>query len=195
MKSSPTDWQKDYFQGRDAIGREAEHVSHDQSEAAAGAGHFHRDGQSSLREFRRPGSAPPAGLTAESGSKGVVCPRVDVAPATSVQCCDGRVTNQRLALDLFSVHVAIAMMDHESTSWTMNEEIDDFEPDDAEEGPAADGPSTIAPAAAAEAAAAPDRVDDEWRRWIAENLMVGQSPESLFEAMTSSGFLRRRIGP
>ena len=32
------------------------------------------------------------------------------------------------------------------------------------------------------------RVDDEWRRWIAENLMVGQSPESILEAMTSSGF-------
>ena len=26
-------------------------------------------------------------------------------------------------------------------------------------------------------------VDDEWRRWIAENLMIGQSPESILEAM------------
>ena len=31
-------------------------------------------------------------------------------------------------------------------------------------------------------------VNDEWRRWIAENLMIGQSPESLLEAMTASGF-------
>ena len=31
-------------------------------------------------------------------------------------------------------------------------------------------------------------VDDEWRRWIAENLMIGQPPESILEAMESSGF-------
>jgi hypothetical protein len=33
-----------------------------------------------------------------------------------------------------------------------------------------------------------NRANDEWRRWIAENLMVGQSPESLVETMMSSGF-------
>ena len=32
------------------------------------------------------------------------------------------------------------------------------------------------------------RVDDEWRRWIAENLLVGQSPESILEAMKSNDF-------
>ena len=32
------------------------------------------------------------------------------------------------------------------------------------------------------------RVDDEWRRWIAENLLVGQSPESILEAMKSNSF-------
>jgi len=31
-------------------------------------------------------------------------------------------------------------------------------------------------------------VNDEWRRWIAENIMIGQSPDSLLEAMESSGF-------
>ncbi len=31
-------------------------------------------------------------------------------------------------------------------------------------------------------------IDDEWRRWIAENLLIGQRPESILEAMTSSGF-------
>jgi hypothetical protein len=30
-------------------------------------------------------------------------------------------------------------------------------------------------------------LDDEWRRWIAENIMIGQSPESVLEAMRSSG--------
>src|SRR5438067_1221038 len=39
--------------------------------------------------------------------------------------------------------------------------------------------------------AAPDvgrAFDDEWRRWIAENLLVGATPESLFEVLKSSGF-------
>jgi hypothetical protein len=31
-------------------------------------------------------------------------------------------------------------------------------------------------------------VDDEWRRWIAENLLIGQSPDSILEAMKSNGF-------
>jgi hypothetical protein len=32
------------------------------------------------------------------------------------------------------------------------------------------------------------RVDDEWRRWIAENLMIGQSKNSLIESMLRNGF-------
>ena len=56
-----------------------------------------------------------------------------------------------------------------------------------------DGPSN-ASADLAEAVAT-RRVNDEWRRWIAENLMVGQSPESLFEAMTVERFFPGRIGP
>ena len=34
---------------------------------------------------------------------------------------------------------------------------------------------------------AQNRVNDEWRRWIAENLMVGQSPDSVLESMKSAG--------
>jgi Family of unknown function (DUF6065)/Cupin-like domain len=41
-------------------------------------------------------------------------------------------------------------------------------------------------ATAASARARP--IDDEWRRWIAENLMIGQPPDSILEAMKSSGF-------
>jgi hypothetical protein len=36
-------------------------------------------------------------------------------------------------------------------------------------------------------APASPRVDDEWRRWIAENLMVEASPQSIIEAMVASG--------
>ena len=34
------------------------------------------------------------------------------------------------------------------------------------------------------------RIDDEWRRWIAENLMIGEDPESILDAMKSAGFSR-----
>jgi hypothetical protein len=38
-------------------------------------------------------------------------------------------------------------------------------------------------------AAAPGRVmDDEWRRWIAENLLLEQSPQSVFDVLISNGF-------
>ncbi len=40
--------------------------------------------------------------------------------------------------------------------------------------------------------AAPTRqVDDEWRRWIAENLILGATPESLLQIMTEGGFGRQ----
>ena len=31
-------------------------------------------------------------------------------------------------------------------------------------------------------------IDDEWRRWIAENLLVGNSPQSVLDVLQSSGF-------
>jgi hypothetical protein len=31
-------------------------------------------------------------------------------------------------------------------------------------------------------------IDDEWRRWIAENLLIGNSPESVLNVLRSSGF-------
>jgi hypothetical protein len=38
------------------------------------------------------------------------------------------------------------------------------------------------------------RVDDEWRRWIAENLMVGQPPASIFESMKGAGISAAEAG-
>jgi hypothetical protein len=44
--------------------------------------------------------------------------------------------------------------------------------------------------AAARQPVAPGKVNDEWRRWIAENLMTGASPESARDAMVSAGITR-----
>jgi hypothetical protein len=39
----------------------------------------------------------------------------------------------------------------------------------------------------ANGAAAAPRVDDEWRRWIAENLLIGGTPDSILGAMSACG--------
>ncbi len=33
-------------------------------------------------------------------------------------------------------------------------------------------------------------MDDDWRRWIAENLMIGLSADDIFTTMIASGFAR-----
>ncbi len=40
---------------------------------------------------------------------------------------------------------------------------------------------------AGDAAVVSPRVDDEWRRWISENLMLGSTPESMVDAMGATG--------
>lgn len=51
----------------------------------------------------------------------------------------------------------------------------------AEPDPANSSPGTAVPVANT-------RADDEWRRWIAENLMTGEPPERILEAMELRGF-------
>jgi hypothetical protein len=41
---------------------------------------------------------------------------------------------------------------------------------------------------AAARAGGPHRIDDAWRRWIAENLLIEQSPERILAVLISSGF-------
>jgi hypothetical protein len=45
-------------------------------------------------------------------------------------------------------------------------------------------------AAANPTPASAPRIDDEWRRWIAENLLLGQPPDELVGVLTRSGFTR-----
>ena len=44
--------------------------------------------------------------------------------------------------------------------------------------------------AGADGPLATSRIDDEWRRWIAENLMLEESPERLLEVMITQGYSR-----
>jgi hypothetical protein len=59
-------------------------------------------------------------------------------------------------------------------------------------GPAPGGDATreVGPAARPDGSGGVEGVDDEWRRWIAENLMLDGSRESILEAMVSRGIAR-----
>jgi hypothetical protein len=96
-----------------------------------------------------------------------------------------RSENQDPDLTSFAAYVSTAMLDPA----LVDEPPSGFETDshDAE-------PASPAHAAGSELftvgpeSGAARRVDDEWRRWIAENLLIGQSAESILESMEASGF-------
>jgi hypothetical protein len=226
----PTDWQKDYFQGRDAIGREAATIhmtkvkppsvrfrdpttagTYQTSSVAAGrdsAGSANGGDDDDRVSRARAASAAarrssakqasamtaagvaanpsgagsdPVGLTGGVGPDDLVAA---VQPSTSVVYQSEEPEEDSLQ---FQVYVDTATM-----------ELDDdgeaeFDTPAPQHGVATAG---LASQAGAQDAAAPAgsaggrRVDDQWRSWIAENLMVGQPPESILEAMESSGFAR-----
>jgi Family of unknown function (DUF6065)/Cupin-like domain len=180
---SPNGWQKDYFQGRDAVGRDSgtHHMTKVKPPVVRGLSTATSNPASS--SSGGPG-APPSGVTAEVEQRGGP-PASQVVPAAPVNAATEESLDQRLDW-VFSQSVAIAMMDPVD-EFDDEFEDDDLEAPDDEVGPTEDHP-TSTPVGPAEATAAPDRIDDEWRRWLAENLMIGQSPDSLFEAMTASGF-------
>ena len=148
-------------------------LSHDKSEAPAGARHFHRDAQPGPASSGGPGGPRPD--RPHEWPKRVVRPRSMRARASVASVVGGSVTRQSLEWIYSQSHVAVVTMDQ--TRWTMKMSSIDLEPDDLDEGRADDGASN-APATWPRRSRI--RVNDEWRRWIAENLMVGQSPESLF---------------
>jgi hypothetical protein len=49
-------------------------------------------------------------------------------------------------------------------------------------------PSTAKPAQPRPAAASPKEVDSEWRRWVAENVLLNKEPNSIVAAMVREGF-------
>ena len=108
---NPTDWQKDYFQGRDAVGRESGTYHMTKVKPPAGAGHFHRDDQPGPREFRRPGCGPDQLDRRKSNEKGGL---PDDRCGSSLGRQMRRRTSlhdQRLDWIYSQSHVAIAMMD------------------------------------------------------------------------------------
>ena len=175
----PTDWQKDYFQGRDATGRPAASLHMQKIKPptvrypTVGSRHSnHRPGQdtdlatadsadsraiSSLSQENH-GSRSANGTTNGETTMERVTIRTSAPPASeNNEASNGR--NPHTSALPGGVYRVAAT--HDETRGAI--------PDQA-------------------AHIVHGRVNDEWRRWIAENLLIGQSAESVLEAMTASGF-------
>jgi len=151
----PDGWQKDYFQGRDAIGREAATLHMTKVKPP----HV-RVGSSTTDDDLFEQLQPSSPLVYQSQEP------------------------DRDALQ-FQVYVDTATMEPDEVA---EMESDPPIPQESAERVSHAGQACPHDSASPADSAATRRVDDEWRCWIAENLMVGQPPEAIFEAMTSSGF-------
>ena len=174
----PSDWQKDYFQGRDATGRQAASLH--------------------MQKIKPPAVRFPSSKRAEAEVSNPIV--VVESSRGSLEERDDSSTQRYQA----SCPVA-----HKSGSGDqdMNPRIGDADrptvrvqpAGHAPRGPAGSAPLLIAqqngslrngpqqPSNPEGEVIAQSKIDDEWRRWIAENLMIGETPESLVDAMISAG--------
>jgi hypothetical protein len=207
-----SDWQKDYFQGRDATGREA--PSYHMTKIKPPAVSFSPSTQA---------AAPSSDDGAANGRQKTRAPEVDsrpgakaaiaaserpVAPANAVVDASGpglgvylsaygepatAVVEKRHQPEpnpfQFQAIVSTAMIEPaEAFEVDWDDEDQEISDDDETATESTADDSEISPATQADPGAR--RVDDEWRRWLTENLLVGQPAEGIVEAMVSSGFDR-----
>jgi hypothetical protein len=170
----PDEWQKDYFQGRDALGRSPASVHMTKIRAPRirymGAG----DGDEARAGLHVGGPADQRveGSGVDGGS---AVHRRDSFSARSgpMQQRQDEVTSATFA--------AVATRDEGSPT------VPDRRPD----GSVGEASSNGHPGQAAEAAPSGTvPVSDDWRRWVAENLMLEQDPAGIVEAMVGGGIAR-----
>jgi hypothetical protein len=176
---NPDDWQKDYFHGRDAIGREA------------APDHMTKLKAPTVR-YRTATNPPSVPIPAAASQARAAAP--DDRPS------DGRFPRPahrsphaehpeapQFHESLFQTYLATAMIE---PALDPAEEPDaPFDQPGVKQVGLAYQSRMGTPASPIDSASM-RQVDDEWRRWIAENLMIGQPPESILEVMVSSGFAR-----
>jgi hypothetical protein len=175
----PDQWQKDYFQGRDAIGQAA--PSHHMTKVKPP----HVRVGSPTGQTTKDTSSPPSPLDSVTVPDGpddnnlVARPAPVAVHASHADEPDWLTTRFQGSLDTTMMMPA----------WDTEEESDSEVPQ-----AGAQKNSDVAHVTCPLGSASPPeragsrKVDDEWRRWIAENLMTGQPPASILEAMKSSGF-------
>jgi hypothetical protein len=179
----PTEWQKDYFQGRDAVGREfdAFHMTKVKPPHVRG---LPTETSSPACLQSGGGSGVTAKLAKIVNEEGRV-PDVKVRPASPAGDSRGESLEQYLERIYREAGGAVALVEPAHGTATRAKHVE-RQPGVGRAGPN-DGGFSNGSATPADPVGL-RKVDDEWRRWIAENLMVGQPPESLYETMTSSGF-------
>jgi Family of unknown function (DUF6065)/Cupin-like domain len=176
-----TDWQKDYFQGRDATGQEAPSYHMTKIKPPAVSGWTFTEpapasGQAAPSQSASSGNGRGEGAPVERPGK--PAPERPVAQAAAPNTKAGRGAQSDPLAYQFQTYISTATL--ESIDDVEDEEYDD-------ETEVADEPVMSRPAAGATSGAS-RAVDDEWRRWIAENLLLALPPESILDAMVKSGF-------
>jgi len=174
----PNDWQKDYFQGRDATGREA--ASYHMTKVKPPQVRFGASTTDASRDSRSAGSGAESTTSADGRESDDL--RTRPTPASPPAHRSQEPHREPIP---FQAYVATAMLDL----------AQDEEPESDPEISRSDVErASLAPHACPDKSASRSdsagarKVDDDWRRWIAENLLIGQSPDSILEAMEASGF-------
>jgi len=164
----PDDWQKDYFQGRDVSGREAapEHmtkvrapqIQYSGTAANPAGGNGHHDAPANARAKAGAPAPAVAGASREAPPAGPA--GADVRRADPY----ANPTQQE--------------PDEDATVATLTRHD--------QPAPQGNGSPAANPDAAGTTTAL--AIDDDWRRWVAENLLLGAAPGDLVGILTSSGF-------
>jgi hypothetical protein len=157
----PDDWQKDYFHGRDALGQ------------APATVHMTKVKPPPIRFLSQPHSSPATRIQLPIGTS------VAVAMAVGPE---GGVVGYPLA----SCPLTEQSREHYTKSPQASAETRNPRPVGHEMDEALSSPATEMSAVLQQSHATVP-LNDDWRRWIAENLMLEQNPQDILAAMTAGG--------
>jgi hypothetical protein len=173
----PDDWQKDYFQGRDALGRSSATVHMTKVRAprvrykGASESRASTDGHQAVGLMDAPGEA--------SARESVPSPRPQVTSSARLETMQqhkgGGRSDGGTAAAITPEEPAITTGSATDTPGGGASSNGHPRPESSSNGGAV---TVIVP------------VNDDWRRWIAENLMLEQGADGLVEAMVASGIGR-----
>ncbi len=166
----PDEWQKDYFHGRDSLGQ------------APATVHMTKV------------KPPPIRFLSQGGHSDEASPRTSLTSSPPISAVD-RANGNTAAHAQTSCPFDRQPLEHQTMSYAVESQVAEA----TRSGPVRDGESprqtaatSIAseqprPAPSTSTASSSVRVDDDWRRWIAENLMLEQAPSDVLAAMTAAG--------
>jgi hypothetical protein len=171
----PDDWQKDYFQGRDALGQTSATVH--------------------MTKIKPPRIRPMGGVKDAASAGARASLRLVEEPASPVAETPDAANGRAVSASVMSEVGGPSLMTSQST-------VNRGEPadvatelsmgDPTQTSPPQGGQNGSSPTQATQISeSTPSQVDDEWRRWIAENLMLDARPDNLVDTMAARGISRQ----